>query len=163
LKETSPIHLDLFEVIKKAIASGEEGGEIEDSEADTQPEEEANVATAVVEEEGLRNKTTASEIATMDETPPQVEGMLQQLVAALLSLTQNQQLLLAVVVLYFLTKMILSKKDPTADKMDDLARQVDDLTNEVRDMKNMLETILKMSEQNVARGMSCNDPSDVSA
>jgi len=163
LKETSPIHLDLYEVIKKAIASGEEGGEIEDSEVEAQPEEEVNVATTVVEKDGLRNKATASEIATMDETPPQVEDMLQQLVAALLSLTQNQQLLLAFVVLYFLTKMIFSKKDPTTDKMDDLARQVDDLTNEVRNIKTMLESILKMSEQNVARGMSCNDPSDVSA
>jgi len=133
LKETSPIHLDLFEVIKSAIASGEEGGEIVDLEVE--PDEEI---TSTVE-------VKVAETAT-DETTSQVEGIFRQLVAAVLSLTQSQQLLLAFVVVYFVIKMLFRKNDPTADTIDDLAQKVDNLTNEVMEMKTML---LKMSEQSI--------------
>jgi len=146
LKETSPIHLDLFEVIKTALASGEEGGEVEDT--DIEPKEEMEIATTETEEE--------TNVTTPDTTTSQVESKFDQLIAAFSSLTQNQQLLLAFVIFYFVTKMIFPKKDLTADKVNDLAQKVDGLANEVKEMKAMLESLLKISEQSLTRGASCN-------
>jgi len=134
LKETSPIHLDLFEEIKSAISSSEGGEHIKDLEVESD-EEIINIPIEVEELE-----------TTTNETLSQIESMYRQFVAAFSSLTQNQQLLLVFVVLYFATR-ILIRKDSSAGAIDDLAQKVDGLTKEVRELKAMLESILKLSEQ----------------
>ena len=129
MKETSPIHLDLFEVIKSAIASSEGGEEISD----------------IVAEEPDEETTT---IPTDAEPVESVKATLSQVVASLVSMPQNQQLLLAFVVLYFVTKILFGKKQyPSADAIDELSQNVEDLTNEVREMKAMLKSILELSGQ----------------
>ncbi|KAL7537292.1 hypothetical protein ACHAXR_009090 [Thalassiosira sp. AJA248-18] len=135
LKETSPIHLDLFEEIKSAIASGEEGEGIVDLEVEDEPDE----VEVVVKEE--------KEAAAPIEIVSQFEGIFRQFVAVFLSLTQNQQLLLALVVLYFVTKILFHETELRAETVDNLSQKVDDLTNEVREMKAMLESIAKMIDQ----------------
>jgi len=100
----------------------------------------------------------------MDEPLLQVESKLDQLVAALLSLTQNQQLLLAFVAVCFVTKIFFfRKKDSTADTLTDLSQKVDDLTKEIREMKVMLGSILKMSDSSMPKGINQNDSPDPTA
>jgi hypothetical protein len=137
-KETSPIHLDLFEVIKSAIAAGEEGGEIEDQAVE--PEEEME---ALEEAEKIEPVET-----TANETLSQLKDKAQQVMAAFLSLPQNQQMLLAFVVLYFMAKMIFPGRDRNSEAIDELTTKVDSLTAEVVELKVMMKRILDLSEQN---------------
>ena len=136
MKETSPIHLDLFEVIKSAIASSEGGEEISDIVAEEPDEETTTIPT------------DAEPAGSVKATLSHIEGTIRQFVASLVSMPQNQQLLLAFVVLYFVTKIIFGKKQyPSADAIDELSQNVEDLTNEVREMKAMLKSILELSGQ----------------
>lgn len=139
MKETSPIHLDLFDVIKSAIAStSDEGDEgVKDLEVEELEDEEITNRPAEINEPSL-------ESSTKSETISQIESMFRQFVATFSSLSQNQQLLLACIVLYFVTKIFTRKGDVRSEAIDD---KVDNLTNEVREMKAMLESILKLSEQ----------------
>lgn len=139
MKETSPIHLDLFDVIKSAIAStSDEGDEdVKDLEVKELEDEEITNHPAEIKEPSL-------EISTKNETISQIESMFRQFVATFSSLSQNQQLLLACIVLYSVTKIFTRKGDVRSEAIDD---KVDNLTNEVREMKAMLESILKLSEQ----------------
>ncbi len=137
LKETSPIHLDLFEVIKAAIVSGEGGEGKEDLEVEEPEEADIKMPTDIEVTESASGVILS-----------QVEGILRQVVTSFLSLPQSQQLLLGIVVLYFVAKLIFGKKTDAAEAFDDLTRKVDDLTLEVKEMKAMLETILKQSEEN---------------
>lgn len=141
MKETSPIHLDLFEVIKSAIASGEEGGEISELEAEV-PEEESKVI------EMEKKETTAN--ATLSK----IQGIISQAVAVFLSLTQKQKLLFGFVVLYFVTKVLFRRRyaDPTSETLDNLNKKVDDLTSEVLEMKSMLEKVLEVSNERTHLG-----------
>ena len=135
MKETSPIHLDLFEVIKSAIASSEGGEEISDIVAEEPDEETTTIPTDAEPAESV--KATLSHI----------EGAVRQVVASLVSMPQNQQLLLAFVFLYFVTKILSGKKYPSSDAIDELSQNVEDLANEVREMKAMLKSILELSGQ----------------
>ena len=84
-----------------------------------------------------------------DEPLSQLKKKLNQLVIAVSSLTQSQQLLL-VFAIYFVTKMLFSiKKEPTAD----IIQKVDDLSKEIREIKAMLESVLNMSELSMTREM----------
>ena len=133
LKETAPIHIDLFQVIKSALASGEEGMEGIGEDSALPADEEAEEAEAA-----------AIETPTMSL----IESTFRDLVDALSSLTLNQLLLLAFVALYFLSKIFFRRTEvPTTETVDNLTRKVDDLTLEVREMKAVLERILELSEK----------------
>jgi len=136
LKETSPIHLDLFEVIKSAIASSEGGEEISDIVAEEPDEETPSIPTDAEPAESVK--------ATLS----QIESTIRQVMTSLVSMPQNQQLMFAFVVLYFVTKMLFGKKQyPSADAIDELSQHVEDLTNEVQEMKAMLKSILELSDK----------------
>ena len=134
MKETSPIHLDLFEVIKLAIASGEEdGGVDEDLEHVQVGEPEKKIPEKVVISKAAVEVNKAEPVV-LPEPPSQLDDMLQQVIAAFSSLPQSQRLLLAFVSFFFITKMLFfrSKSDPIrADSLEDLAQHVDNLTNKV--------------------------------
>lgn len=140
MKETSPIHLDLFEVIKAAIVSGEEGEGAGELEVEEEPEEETKKQPAEAEA-AEKPSTTANAIFS------QMEAIFRQTVATVSSLPQNQQLVLAFIVFYFITKIVFRRKDPAAETIDNLNQKIDDLTNEVKEMKAMLENVLRLSEQ----------------
>ena len=130
MKETSPIHLDLFEEIKSAIASSDDGEGITDME---DVEEEAKEVSIQVE----------SEPATT--TSPKDGGIVHRVISSFLSMPKLQ-ILLGVGVLYFGAKMLLSnRRDSNASAIAELSHKVDDLSKEVIEMKAMLETVLKVS------------------
>lgn len=138
LKETPPIHLDLFEVIKSAIAAASEGGEdIKDIE-DEEQEDDITAPSIETEEPAAATNTALT----------QIEGVLRQAVSMFLTLSPNQQLLVAFFVLYFLAKMFFGKKGAIrSEEIDDLAQKVDDLAREVKEMKALLETIVAQQLQ----------------
>lgn len=133
LKETSPIHLDLFEEIKSAIASSD-GGEGDTDMEDT--EEEAK-------EEATSSTRVESEPATT--TSPKDGGIVHRVVSSFLSMPKLQ-ILLGVGVLYFGANILLSsRRDANANAIAELSHKVDDLSREVKEMKAMLEAVLKHS------------------
>lgn len=127
----------MFEVIKTAITSVKESEGVEEPEAEEEEEEQA--------EEVKPPKEEAMPVVKKAEFS--FEELFTELVRTLTALPQNQQLLLAFVVLYFVSRMLFRKRDPAAERIENLSKQVDDLTNEVMEMKAMLESVLKLSEQ----------------
>jgi hypothetical protein len=125
----------LFEVIKKAILSSDDGEAINELELKQPGDDTKNAYTDIGE----------TSVATVT-TPPKFEGIFHQIIAAFSSMTLSQQIVVSFVAIYFATRVIFHKNDPRAD--DDLAQKVHELANEIRDMKVILERILKMSERN---------------
>lgn len=140
LKETSPIHLDLFEVIKAAIASGEKGEGAGELEVEEEPEEEAK-------EQPLEAETVAKPPTTTNTIFSQMKAVFRQVVATISSLPHIQQIVLAFIVFYFITKIVFVRKDSAAETINDLNQKIDDLTKEVKEMKAMLKSVLRLSEQ----------------
>ena len=140
LKETAPIHLDLFEVIRSAIissSSGERGGE--------GITEQESIADEGMAEEG--NKEVVTNTPTEEVEPKSAVKGIIQFAASILSKPRNQQLILAIG-LSFAAKMLFFRGGDAAltsaaQEMDHLSKKVDELTKEVREMKAMLELILK--------------------
>ena len=132
MKETSPIHLDLFEEIKSAIASSDGGEGITDME---DAEEEAN-----------EDVTSSTQVESEPGTIPSKDGgIVRQVVTSFLSMPKLQ-ILLGVGVLYFGANMLLSNRsDTSANAIAELSHKVDDLSREVSEMKAMLEAVLKLS------------------
>ena len=125
--------MDLFEEIKSAIASSDNGEGITDIE-DT--EEEAK-------EEVTSSTQVESEPATT--TSPKERGIVHRVITSFQS-WPKLQILLGVGVLYFGANMLLSNRsDPNAIAIAELSHKVDDLSREVSEMKAMLEAILKLS------------------
>ena len=132
MKETSPIHLDLFEEIKSAIASSDEGEGITDMEN--------------VEEEANEDVTSSVQVESESITIPSKEGgIVRRVVTSFLSMPKLQ-ILLGVGVLYFGANILLSsRRDANANAIAELSHKVDDLSREVKEMKAMLEAALKVS------------------
>ena len=127
-------------MIKSAIAFSEDEEDNKELEVDEPDEETINV---------VPTETHAPEIS-ITKSPSQIEGIFSQFVATVLSLPQNQQLLLAFVILVLVTKMLFFRRmDYRTEEIDELAQKVDDLTNEVREMKDMIRLILKLSNENI--------------
>ncbi|KAL3807060.1 hypothetical protein ACHAXA_008006, partial [Cyclostephanos tholiformis] len=134
LKETPPVHHDLFEVIKNAISSSDDREAISEVDLKQPLLIDANkVNSDAVEAE--------TEIFTI---PSKFEGI-YRLIIAVFSLAPTQQLALSVAI-FLLARVIFSKNDPSA--VDDLAQKVNELTIELREVKDLLERILIASERN---------------
>lgn len=131
LNETPKVHIDLFEVIKKAIGS-----------SDTE-----------LKQSDDNNNTTKAETkaAAAITTSSKFEAMCSQIIASFLSLTSGQQIavlmFVSFVALYTVGTIIFRKYKSSGNE--DLARRVDELSNEVREMKIILERLLTLSERNV--------------
>lgn len=148
------MHLDLFEVIKSAITSTENGGAISDIDVVDEPEKEVtnNVLTGSVVGE-------IRDAAKVDTTPlNNIEGILRRMIVSVTSLSQRQQILLALFVLFIVTRTVLFLGGTTQNQtkisssgpevFDVLAQRVEDLTKEVGEMKAILEQIyLRMEEE----------------
>lgn len=133
--ETAPIHLDLFEVVKAAIASGEEGGQIGEIEEE------------VLEEEVEVKQPEGAEVSASD-TLSKMQGVFRGAVAALLSLSPTQKLLLGSVASYLIAKMLSrGAHEPDTEAIRQLTQKVDDLKAEVGEMRALLERILEQSNQ----------------
>lgn len=135
LKETSGLHLDLFEVIKSAITSTENGGAIADVDVE-EPDDGVTQMSTEVEGE--------MDAAKVDTPSHYFEGILSRSIVAGSSLSQRHQLLLLLFVLYFVTTMFFlgTSESSSNGEVTDLVRKVEDLTKEVREMKAMLEKII---------------------
>lgn len=133
LNETPKVHIDLFEVIKKAIGSSDIKLKQSDDNNDTTKASTETKAAAAI--------TTSSNFETM----------FSQIIAAFLSLTSGQQIAVLMfasfVTLYTVGTIIFRKYDSSGNE--DLAQRVDELSNEIREMKIILGQLLTMSKRNV--------------
>jgi len=131
LKETSPIHLDLFDEIKSVIASSDGGEGITNME---DAEEEAN-----------EEVTSSTQIESEPATTTPKDSIVRRVVTSFLSMPKFQ-ILLGVGVLYFGANVLLSnRRDSSTIAIAELSHKVDDLSREVKEMKAMLEAVLKLS------------------
>ena len=132
LKETSGLHLDLFEVIKSAITSTQNGGAITVVDMG---EPDREVTTTSTEAEG--------EMAAVKVDTPSnyFDGLLRHLVVAAASLSHREQILLVLFVLYLVAKMMFlgSRNKHGSGEVMYLAQRVEELTKEVREMKAILD------------------------
>jgi hypothetical protein len=137
LKETPPVHHDLFEVITKAISSS----------VDSESEAINDLESKRPDNDEERAHMDAGETATVT-TPPSspFDSIFRQIIAAFSSMTPIQQIAM-IVAIYFVAKVIFFRKNDLRDA-DNLAHKVDELANEIREMKVIFERILKMSERN---------------
>lgn len=131
LNETPKVHIDLFEVIKKAIGSSD---------------------TELKQSDDNNNMTKAeTKAAAAITTSSKFEAMCSEIIASFLSLTSGQQIavlmFVSFVALYTVGTIIFRKYKSCGNE--DLARRVDELSNEVREMKIILERLLTLSERNV--------------
>ena len=135
MNETPKVHIDLFEVIKKAIGS---------SDTDLKQSDDNNDMTKAL----ISGETPA---ATAVTTSSNFETMFSQIIAAFLSLTSGQQIgvlmFASFVTLYTVGAIIYRNNDSSGTE--DLAQRVVDLSNEIREMKVILERLIALSEQNV--------------
>ncbi len=145
LKETSGLHLDLFEVIKSAITSTENGGAITNVDAEEPGQEVTKMST---EAEGVIDTDKVN-------TPLHYfEYILRQSIVAVSSLSQRQQLYLALFIMYLVTKLSFLgiRTESSSGETMDLVHRVEDLAKEVREIKAILKQIHdKLSEENSNR------------
>ena len=139
------MHLDLFEVIKSAITSTENG--VANTNVDAE-EPDREVTKLSTEAEGVMDAVK------VDTTLHYFEYILRQSIVAVSSLSQRQQLFLALFIMYFVTKMSFLgiRTESSSGGTMDLVHRVEDLAKEVREMKAILKQIHdKLSEENSNR------------
>ena len=133
LTETKPIHLDLFEVVKLAIASDQES--TGDLEVETEEETETlAIMTPSVKEEEKADK----------DIMQQLTNIFQNFASAAIQSPQYVQIMAVVVSMFFLYLVFRKKSVHEPQSIDDLARKVDQMTVEMMEMKAMLESIIKL-------------------
>lgn len=133
--------MDLFEVIKTAIAEDGEGGEM--VEVGPERGEENEVEKDGGDEAKQPTSGAVDDIATHSPIP-QAQALVSQAIATVLSMPQRHQALLAVVLLYLVSRvLLLGHSDPSAHQMDELNRKVDDLTAEIGEIKVLIEAMLR--------------------
>ena len=98
-------------------------------------------------EQPLEAETVAKPPTTTNTIFSQMKAAFRQVVATISSLPQIQQIVLAFIVFYFITKIVFVRKDSAAETINDLNQKIDDLTKEVKEMKAMLKSVLRLSEQ----------------
>jgi hypothetical protein len=136
LNETPKVHIDLFEVIKKAIGS---------SDTDLKQSDDNDDITKASIDSG---ETKAATVVT---TSSNFETMFSQVIAAFLSLTSGQQIAVLMVTLFvtLYTVGAIIYRNNDSSGTEDLAQRVDELSNEIREMKIILERLIALSERNV--------------
>ena len=130
MNETPKVHIDLFEVIKKAIGS---------TDTDLKRSDDNNDTTKASIVSGETVHVAAVKASTNF-----------QIIAAFLSLSSGQQivvLMLASFVTLYVVGVIFRNND--SNGTEDLAQRVDELSNEIREMKVILERLITLSERNV--------------
>jgi hypothetical protein len=129
LVETKPIHLDLFEEIKRVIKSdyiATELADVGEAEADEE-EEESEQSPEVVEEEIVQVHT-------------ETKRPLNQLSTLFVSLPKPVKALALGLTSFIVVRLLFRRPDPT---IAELSRQVEDLGREVKEIKAMLESVLE--------------------
>lgn len=136
LNETPQVHLDLFEVIKKAIGSSDDSAV---SEQELKKHDDSTKASTDIGETETANIKTSLNF----------EAIVLQIIATFSSLTPSQQVAMFVaasfVTLYFVGKGIF--RNNSSRGTDDFGQRVDELSNEIREMKIILERILASIER----------------
>ena len=130
--------MDLFEVIKAAIAKDGEGVEAgpERGEGD-EAEKDGSVEAKQPTSGAVGDSASHSPI-------PLAQALVSQAVATVLSMPPGHQALFVVVLLYLASRVFLLRhSDPSAHRMDESNLKVDHLTIEIREMKILLEAILR--------------------
>ena len=133
MNETPKVHIDLFEVIKKAIGS---------TDTDLKRSDDNNDTTKASIVSGETVHVAAIKAST--------NFVFSQIIAAFLSLSSGQQivvLMLASFVTLYVVGVIFRNND--SNGTEDLAQRVDELSNEIREMKVILERLITLSERNV--------------
>lgn len=126
LIETKPIHLDLFEEIRKVLISDDNATALADA-GDAEEEAEEELSQEVVEEE----------IVNMQA---QSESLWSQFSAMFMSLPKPAKVLALGMTSFFVMRLLFRKPDPTVAE---LSRQVEDLRTELKEIKAMLESVLE--------------------
>jgi len=128
LIETKPIHLDLFEEIKKVLISDDNTTTITLVDAgDAEEEVENELSSEVVEQEIVNVQA-------------QIESPWSQFSAMFMSLPKPAKVLALGMTSFFVMRFLFRKPDPTVAH---LSRQVEDLGKEVKEIKAMLESVLE--------------------
>lgn len=131
MNETPKVHIDLFEVIKKAIGS-----------TDLKQSDDNNDTT--------KASIVSGETVAVAAVKASTNFVFSQIIAAFLSLISGQQivvLMLASFVTLYVVGVIFRNND--SNGTEDLAQRVDELSNEIREMKIILERLITLSERNV--------------
>ena len=133
MNETPKVHIDLFEVIKKAIGS---------TDTDLKQSDDNNDTT--------KASIVSGETVDVAAVKASTNFVFSQIIAAFLSLSSGQQivvLMLASFVTLYVVGVIFRNND--SNGTEDLAQRVDELSNEIREMKIILERLITLSERNV--------------
>jgi len=133
LNETPKVHIDLFEVIKKAIGS---------TDTDLKQSDDNNDTT--------KASIVSGETVDVAAVKASTNFGFSRIIAAFLSLSSGQQivvLMLASFVTLYVVGVIFRNND--SNGTEDLAQRVDELSNEIREMKIILERLITLSERNV--------------
>ena len=133
MNETPKVHIDLFEVIKKAIGS---------TDTDLKQSDDNNDTT--------KASIVSGETVDVAAVKASTNFVFSQIIAAFLSLSSGQQivvLMLASFVTLYVVGVIFRNNDSNGNE--DLAQRVDELSNEIREMKVILERLITLSERNV--------------
>ena len=144
VKETSPIHLDLFEVIKTAIAEDGEGGEMIEDGPEKEVEEDGRDDTKPPASDDVGDIAAHSLVS-------QAQALISRAIATVLSIPPWQQAVLAVMLLYLASRVLLRRRsDPSSHQIEELNRKIDDLTIEIREVKVLLETMLRQRGETIS-------------
>ena len=131
MNETPKVHIDLFEVIKKAIGS-----------TDLKQSDDDNDTT--------KASIVSGETVAVAAVKASTNFVFSQIIASFLSLISGQQivvLMLASFVTLYVVGVIFRNND--SNGTEDLSQRVDELSNEIREMKVILERLITLSERNV--------------
>ncbi len=126
LIETKPIHLDLFEEIKKVLKSDDNATALADA-GDVEEEEEDEISTEVVAQEVVTVQTPT------DSPWSRFSGMV-------MSLPKPAKVLALGMTSFIVMRLLFRKPDPTVAE---LSRQVEDLGTELKEIKAMLANVLE--------------------
>lgn len=126
LIETKPIHLDLFEEIRKVLISDDNATALTGA-GDAEEEVEDEVSPEVEEQEIVN-------VQAQSESP------WSQFSAMFMSLPKPAKVLALGMTSFFVMRLLFRKPDPAVAE---LSRQVEDLGREVKEIKAMLESVLE--------------------